>query len=117
MKGDEHLALLGIANTLDCPNQACTLWHQELLVVVRVVVGGEHDKDRSAQSAVNVVGDDAFQHCSFEHPKQAPLVLIEVIGEHRVRLRRRFRLCSASDIQVRRGNGILCFCCFGSLLA
>ena len=49
VEGDEHLPLLGVADALDGPNQPGSLRHEELLVVVRIVVGGEHDEDRTRQ--------------------------------------------------------------------
>ena len=43
-EGDEHLPLLGIAHALHVPNKPSSLRHKKLLVVVRVVVGSEHDE-------------------------------------------------------------------------
>src|SRR6185312_7008673 len=56
MKSDEHLALLRIPDTLDGPDQPRALRHQELLMVVRIVVGRQHDQDRAAETAVDVGG-------------------------------------------------------------
>ncbi len=61
MEGDEHLALLGVADALHCPDQPRALRHEKLLVVVGVVVGRQHDQDRAAETAVDVVGDDALK--------------------------------------------------------
>ena len=72
VEGDEHLALLGIADALDCPDQAGALRHEKLLMVVGVIVGRQHDQDRAAQSAVNVVGDDAFKDRSLEDAIERP---------------------------------------------
>ena len=71
MEGDEHLALLRVADALHGPNQPRSLRHQELLVVVGVVVGGQHDQDRAAEAAVDVVGDDAFKHRALEDRDRA----------------------------------------------
>ncbi len=50
MEGDKHLPLLGIADTLDGPDQPGSLRHEKLLVIVRIVVGGEHDQNRARSS-------------------------------------------------------------------
>jgi hypothetical protein len=60
MKGDEHLTLLSVADALHRADQARTLRHEQLLVIVRVVIGCQHDQDWSAETAVDVVGDNAF---------------------------------------------------------
>ena len=66
MEGDEHLALLGIADALHRTDQAGALRHEKLLMVVGVVVGRQHDEDRAAESTVDMVGDDAFKYRSLE---------------------------------------------------
>ena len=68
MEGDKHLPLLGVAHALHRADQSRTLRHKELLVIVRVVVGRQHDQDRPAESAVDMVGDDAFEDRSLEDP-------------------------------------------------
>src|SRR6185437_280585 len=68
MERDEHLPLLGIPDALHSPNQAGALRHQELLVVVRVVVRRQHDKDGAGEAAVNVVGDDTLEYRTLEDP-------------------------------------------------
>jgi len=86
MEGDEHLPLLGVPDTLDCPDQPCPLWHQELLMIVGVVVRGEHDEDRPGQAAIDVICDDTLKNRAFEHPIESALIAIEVVRSHRLRL-------------------------------
>ena len=73
MEGDEHLALLGVADALHVANQPRALRQEKLLMIVGVVVGGQHDHDRPAETAVDMVGDDAFQHRSLEDPVETAL--------------------------------------------
>jgi hypothetical protein len=61
MEGHEHLPLLGVADTLHVPNEPRSLRHEELLVVVRVVVRREHDEDRPTQAAVDVIRHDSLK--------------------------------------------------------
>ncbi len=48
MEGDKHLPLLGVADTLHSSDQARALRHEELLMIVGVVVGRQHDEDRAS---------------------------------------------------------------------
>ena len=78
MKGDEHLALLRIADALYGPDQPRTLRHQEFLMVVGVVVGRKHDQNGPAETAIDVVRHDTFENRSLEDAVEATLILVEV---------------------------------------
>ena len=86
MEGDEHLALLGVADALHGADQARALRHEKLLMVVRVIVGREHDQDRAAEPAVDVVGDDPFKYRALEDAIETALIAIEVVSGHAVGL-------------------------------
>ena len=74
MEGDEHLALLGVADALHGPDQARALRHEKLLMVVGVVVGRQHDEDRAGQTAVDVIGDDTLQYRALKDAIELALV-------------------------------------------
>ena len=58
----------------------------ELQVIVRVIVGGQHNQDRAVESAVDVVGDHTLKDGALEDAIEPSLVLVEVIADHGVRL-------------------------------
>src|SRR5579883_3543630 len=87
MKGDKHLPLLRVADSLHSADETGALRHQELLVVVRVVVRREHHQDWPTEPTIDMVRDDAFEHRALEDTVELALVLIEVIPAHRVGLR------------------------------
>src|SRR6266568_5612743 len=93
VEGDEHLALLSVAHALHGADKPRTLRHQELLVVMRVIIGREHDQDRPAEPAVNVVGNNTLKNRALEDPVETALILVEVIRTHRVCLGCSLRLC------------------------
>ncbi len=66
MERDEHLPLLGTPNTLYCAYQPGALRHKKLLMVVRVIIGRQHDQDWSSQPTVDVICDDTLENCSLE---------------------------------------------------
>ena len=92
MEGNEHLSLLRIADALHRTDQACALGHEKLLMVMRVVVGCEHDQDRAAQPTVDMVGDDPFKYRALEDAIETALIVIEVVSSHRVGLGNSFGL-------------------------
>ena len=96
VEADEHLALLGVADTLDGTDQPRSLRHKKLLMIVGVIVGGQHDDDRAAETAVDVVGHNTLQYCSLEDAIEPALIGVEVIGGHRVFLLGLLR-CNAAD--------------------
>ncbi len=100
MEGDEHLPLLGVADALDGPDQAGPLRHEKLLMVVRVVVGRQHDEDWAAQTTVDVVGDDTFKDRSLKDPIEPALIGVEVVGGHRVRFAIGLRLLCRRDLHA-----------------
>ena len=75
MEGHEHLALLSTVDTLHCSNQACSLGHEELLMVVRVVVGRQHHEDRASETVVDVIGHDSLKNSSLEDAIEASPVV------------------------------------------
>ena len=75
--------------------QPRALRHQKLLVIVGVVVGRQHDQDRPAESAVDVVGDDSLKHRALEDAIEAALIGVEVVGSHRIGLLPSAFACSA----------------------
>ncbi len=93
MERDEHLALLGVAHALNRADKTRSLRHEQLLVVMRVIIGREHDHDRPTETTVDVVGNDAFKNRALEDPVETALILIEVIRTHRVCLGCGLRLC------------------------
>src|SRR5665213_1035818 len=101
MEGNEHLPLLRVPHTLHVPNEPRSLRHEELLVVVRVVVGGEHDEDRPTQPAVNVIRHDSLKDRSLEYPIEPSLVAVEVVPGHRVALAVTLRLLICHSLRVR----------------
>src|SRR5579859_4652154 len=98
MKGYKHLSLLGIAHALYCADQPRPLRHEKLLMIVRVVVGGEHDQNRAAQPTVNMVGDNPFKYCSLEDAIKTALIVIEVVSCHRVGLGHSFGLLNGGHL-------------------
>ena len=80
MKSDEHLALLCIPDALHLAKQSGPLGQQQLLVIVRVKVGRQIDHDRSAEPAVDVIGDNTLQNRSLEEAVKTALVGVEVVG-------------------------------------
>ena len=49
-------------------------------MVVRVVVGGQHDQNRAAESAVDVIGDHTLKNSSLEDPIEPASIGIEVVA-------------------------------------
>ena len=84
MESHEKLPLLAASHVSNGPDKPRSLRHEELLMVVRVVVGGEHEENRAGESPVDVGGDDALKHAALEDPVKLTLVLIEVVVRHRV---------------------------------
>ena len=55
VEGHEHLPLLGVPNALHTSNQSRALRHQELLMIVRVIIGRQHDEDRARKTSINMI--------------------------------------------------------------
>src|SRR5271155_3499095 len=84
MKDDRQSMLLRIVDCLHLTDKPCALRKQELLVIVGVVVGCEHNKDRAGHTAVDVVRDYSFKDRSLKDSVELAAVGVEIIGGHRV---------------------------------
>ena len=84
MERDEHFSLLGITDTLDSADQSRALRHQKLLVIVGVIIRGQHDENRAAETAVDMVGHNTLKDGSLKDAVEAALILIEAVRGHRI---------------------------------
>src|SRR6187402_1049659 len=84
VEGNEHLALLRVADALHVTKQTCALRQEKLLMIVGIQGSRQRHHDGAAETAVNMVGHNTFQYRAFEDAIQTPIVGIEVIPSHRI---------------------------------
>ena len=84
VEGDEKLALPCSRHALHLTDEPCSLRKQKLLVVVGVVIGGEHHDHGAVETAIDVVRQNTFEHCAFEHAVEPSLIAVKVVLAHRV---------------------------------
>ena len=107
MERHHEFALALAADALHGTDEARSLRHEQLLVVMRVVVRGEHDEDGAVETAVDVVRDYTFKHCALEDTEELPLILIERVRCHWI------GLTSRSGLRGRKvPGGIYRSCCW-----
>ena len=97
VEGDKHLALLGVADTLDCSDQPGALRHKKLLMVVGVIVGRQHDQDRTSSSPPSIwFVTTPFKDRALEDAIEPSLIGVEVVSSHRIAFAVRPRLVGRS---------------------
>ncbi len=84
VKDDRHLVLLLVVDGLHLADKPGALGQQQLLVVVGVVVGREHDQDWPRHAGIGVIGYHTLKDRPLEDAIELPAELVEVVRGHRV---------------------------------